>query len=246
MTGIACWQSQRPSHTRERGGGWLLARSQANSGWLARYPSAGRLRGYIWRKRQLYQEHGLDGPRGHQLLARRAQRDRPGADGHRERPVAITEFGCCTYLGAADAGGRGFAILDISAHDRDSTPPRLNGSYIRDESEQARELTEMLSIFDAAGVDATFVMTFAAPLNPTSDDPLYDLDMASYSLVKSFGGRLGPLGAAHPGAPWDRGRLGTIYPGMRWEPKESFRAVADFYTAHTPPAPYRRPQILPA
>src|SRR5207249_3725157 len=30
------------------------------------------------------------------------------------RPVAITEFGCCTYRGAADAGGRGFAILDIS------------------------------------------------------------------------------------------------------------------------------------
>src|SRR2546429_5427794 len=38
-------------------------------------------------------------------------------------------------------------------------------------------------------------MTFVAPLNPTSDDPLHDLDMASYSLVKSFGGRLGPLGA---------------------------------------------------
>jgi hypothetical protein len=154
-----------------------------------------------------------------------------------ERPVAITEFGCCTYRGAADAGGRGFAILDISAQDRQSTPPRLNGSYIRDEAEQARELTEMLSIFDAAGVDATFVMTFAAPLNPTSDDPLYDLDMASYSLVKSFGSRLGPLGAAHPEAPWDRSRLGTTYPGMPWEPKESFRAVADFYAAHTPPAP---------
>jgi len=154
-----------------------------------------------------------------------------------ERPVAITEFGCCTYRGAADAGGRGFAILDISAQDRQSTPPRLNGSYIRDEAEQARELTEVLSIFDAAGVDATFVMTFAAPLNPTSDDPLYDLDMASYSLVKSFGSRLGPLGAAHPEAPWDRSRLGTTYPGMPWEPKESFRAVADFYAAHTPPAP---------
>jgi hypothetical protein len=134
--------------------------------------------------------------------------------------------------GAADAGGRGFAILDISAGDRQSTPPCLNDRYVRDETEQARELTELLSIFDAAGVDATFVMTFAAPLNPTSDDPLYDLDMASYSLVKSFGGRLGPLGAAHPEAPWDRHRHGTTYPGMPWEPKDSFHAVADFY-AHT-------------
>jgi hypothetical protein len=149
-----------------------------------------------------------------------------------ERPVAITEFGCCTYRGAADAGGRGFAILDISAPGRESTPPRLNGRYVRDEPEQARELTEMLTVFDAAGVDATFVMTFVAPLNPTSDDPLYDLDMASYSLVKSFGTRLGPLGAAHPQAPWDRDRLSTTYPGLPWEPKESFGAVADFYAVH--------------
>lgn len=150
-----------------------------------------------------------------------------------ERPVAITEFGCCTYQGAADAGGRGFAILDISAPGQDSTPPRLNGLYVRDETEQAHDLTDMLSIFDAAGVDATFVMTFVAPLNPTSDDPLYDLDMASYSLVKSFGGRLGLLSTAHPEAPWDRNRLGTTYPGMPWEPKKSFGAVADFYAAHT-------------
>jgi hypothetical protein len=34
-TGIACWQSQQPSHTRDRGGGSLLARTQANFGWLA-------------------------------------------------------------------------------------------------------------------------------------------------------------------------------------------------------------------
>jgi hypothetical protein len=151
-----------------------------------------------------------------------------------ERPVAITEFGCCTYRGAAGAGGRGFAILDISSPGRNSTPSRLNGRYVRDETEQARELTEMLSIFDAAGVDATFVMTFVAALNPTSDDPVYDLDMASYSLVKSFGGRLGPFGTAHPQAPWDRSRLGTTYPDMPWEPKQSFQAVAEFYAAHAP------------
>jgi hypothetical protein len=148
-----------------------------------------------------------------------------------ERPVAITEFGCCTYRGAADAGGRGFAILDTSAEGRDTTPARLNGDYIRDESEQAAEVVDMLRIFDEAGVDATFLMTFVAPLNPTSDDPIYDLDMASYSLVKSFGGRLGPLGTAYPDAPWDRDRLGTTYPDLPWEPKESFGAVAEFYGA---------------
>lgn len=145
-----------------------------------------------------------------------------------DRPVAITEFGCCTYRGAADAGGRGFAILDITGG-RDSTPARLNGEYVRDEGEQSRELSELIRIFEAAGVDAAFVMTFVSPLNPCSGDPMYDLDMASYSLVKSYGGRLGPLGTAHPDAPWERERCGTTYPDMPWEPKESFRAVAAAY-----------------
>ena len=145
-----------------------------------------------------------------------------------DRPVAVTELGCCTYRGAADAGGQGFAILDFVSG-RDSTPPRLKGEYVRDESEQARELSDVIRIFDDAGVDATFVMTFVAPLNPCSDDPMFDLDMASYSLVKSYGGRLGPLGGAHPDAPWERRRLGTVYPDMPWEPKASFRAVADAY-----------------
>jgi hypothetical protein len=102
---------------------------------------------------------------------------------------------------------------------------------VRDESEQARELAEALTIFDADGADATFAMTFVAPLNPTSDEPLFDLDMASYSLVKSDGGRLGPLGAAHPEGPWDRERRGEVYLDMPWEPKESFTAVADFFRA---------------
>jgi hypothetical protein len=150
------------------------------------------------------------------------------------RPVAITEFGCCTYHGAADAGGRGFEILDYSVSARDSTPPRLKGAYIRDESEQAHEVTETLAIFDQAGVDASFVMTFVAPLNPCSDEPLYDLDMASYALVRSFGGRLGPLGEAYPEAPWDRRRMGTAYPDMPWEPKASFWAVSDVYGGRRP------------
>ena len=100
---------------------------------------------------------------------------------------------------------------------------------MRDEGEQARELSEVIGIFDDAGVDATFVMTFVAPLNPYSDDPMFDLDMASYSLVKSYGSRLGPLGTNHPDAPWERDRFGTTYPDMPWEPKASFRAVADSY-----------------
>jgi hypothetical protein len=153
-----------------------------------------------------------------------------------DRPVAITEFGCCTFRGAADAGGQGFMIIDTT-----SVPPRLKGVYVRDEAEQAAELSEDLRIFDAAGVDATFVFTFVAPTSPTSDDPLYDLDMASYALVKSYGNRLGDLATRFPDAPWDPIRSGTTYPDMPWEPKLAFGAVANFYEGRS----QREPGVQP-
>ena len=67
-----------------------------------------------------------------------------------------------------------------------------------------------------AGVDGAFVMTFVSPIAPHDDAPLYDLDMSSFSLVKSYAG----------------GRHSTTYPDMPWEPKKSFRAVADYYGRH--------------
>jgi hypothetical protein len=115
-------------------------------------------------------------------------------------------------------------IIDIT-----SLPPRLNGVDVLDKAEQAAEPSEDLKIFDAAGVDATFVFTFVAPTSPTSDDPLYDLDMASYAVVKSHGNRLGDLGTTFPDMPWNAIRSGTTYPDMPLEPKLAFGAVADFY-----------------
>jgi hypothetical protein len=58
------------------------------------------------------------------------------------------------------------------------------------------------------------VFTFVAPTSPYSDDPRYDLDMASYSLVASYGNRLGELATAFPELPWDASRRGTAYPDM--------------------------------
>jgi hypothetical protein len=91
--------------------------------------------------------------------------------------------------------------------------PRLAGQYVRDETLPARELTETLGILDGAGVDGAFVMTFVAPIAPCDDDPRYDLDMSSFALVKTYAD----------------GRHGTTYPDLPWEPKEAFRAVADYY-----------------
>jgi len=152
------------------------------------------------------------------------------------RPVVITEFGCCTYRGAADAGGMGWAIVDLDIAELGKRPPELNGEYVRDEAEQAEELTDLLTIFDDSDVDGAFVFTFVAPTSPYSDDPRYGLDMASYSLVKSYGNRLGDLAATFPDPPWDTDRSGTTYPGVPWEPKQSFQAVADFYAGRARPA----------
>jgi hypothetical protein len=91
--------------------------------------------------------------------------------------------------------------------------PRLKGHYVRDEALQAREISECLTELDRAGIKGAFVFTFVFPNNPHFDDPLYDLDMASYSVVKSY-----------PGS-----QHGITYPDMTWEPKESFRAVANYY-----------------
>jgi hypothetical protein len=142
------------------------------------------------------------------------------------RPLIIGEFGCCTYLGAADLGGSGFDIID---HAGDQ--PHVNGDYVRDEAGQAREITECLDIFEEAGADIAFVHTFIQPLSVWNPDPRFDFDLASYSLVKSFPSRLGPLAAEFTKIPWDTTEHGTTYPDTPWEPKESFRAVAAWNAA---------------
>jgi len=120
------------------------------------------------------------------------------------KPLAITEFGCCAYAGAADRGGMGWAIIDDSID-----PPRLDGDYVRDESEQVRYLAELNAIFAEQGVDLAFWFTFAGYPLVHDPDPRRDLDMASYGVVKML-----------PGGP------GTGYHGLGWEPKLAFGALA--------------------
>jgi hypothetical protein len=125
------------------------------------------------------------------------------------KPVAATEFGCCAYEGAGDRGGTGWDIVDDEAE-----PPALDGDYVRDESEQVRYLTELLTVFEEEGLDAAFWFTFAgydAPHLP--GDPRHDLDLATYGVVKML----------------EPGRKGTAYPDMDWEPKEVFAAMAERY-----------------
>lgn len=138
------------------------------------------------------------------------------ADGVRDlvaqgKPVAITEFGSAGYRGAGDRGAEG---LEIVEYGKDGGPVRLNGAYVRDEAGQAAYLRELLEVFEAGGVDSAFVFTFALydHVHRPDGDPREDLDLASYGIVKVY-----------------EDRLGVTFPGLPWEPKAAFAAVADHY-----------------
>lgn len=151
------------------------------------------------------------------LVSVDAYRDADNAAGYRDalraylrfgKPVAVTEFGCCTYRGAADRGGIGWMIVDEK-----SDPPVIPGTYKRDEDEQVRYLHDMLAVYEAESIDSAFWFSFAGfeqPRHPT--DPHRDLDLASYGVVAV-------LEHAH----------GTTYPDMAWEPKQVFGALAAVY-----------------
>jgi len=154
------------------------------------------------------------------------------------KPVIISEFGFRTYKGAESAteGMAGdltdskqslvVAISYLANSIRTAlfgtqlAPPRFKlkkGNWVRDEKAQADELIKQLKLLDQAKVNGAFISTFVSPIAPFSENPDDNLDINSYSLVKSL----------------DK-KLGTTYPNMPWEPKESFRAVADYYSKHQP------------
>lgn len=181
------------------------------------------------------------------------------------KPVEIGEFGCCTYQGAEKLGGMGWVImfgmmidylgpkanLPKRILDFIRIPTRVDGHYFRDESLQAHELTDQLGVLDASGVDGAFIFTFVSPMSHYNDDPRFDSDMPSYSLVKSYPEREGLdellkrlskqgkeiFGVDIPSEDLEKfttnvGRHGLTYPDMIWEPKQSFRAVAEYYSKY--------------
>jgi len=140
------------------------------------------------------------------------------------KPVIVTEFGMRTYHGAESSGALGFGVTDTTRLWLHTRPvigrfvrPRLKGTFQRDEAMQARELADTLDELERAGVAGALLSTFVGPWwASTDDDPRYDVDMDSMSLVKSLPG----------------GRHGVVYPDMPWEPKEAFAAVARHFASH--------------
>ncbi|WP_329619708.1 hypothetical protein OG357_03545 [Streptomyces sp. NBC_01255] len=135
------------------------------------------------------------------------------ARGTQGKALAITEFGSAGYRGAGDRGALGLEIVEYDG----TGPLRLNGVHARDEEGQAAYILELLRAFDAGGVDSTFVFTFALydHVHRPDGDPRDDLDLAGYGIVKVLDGG-----------------LGTAYPGLPWEPKAAFAALADYHREH--------------
>jgi hypothetical protein len=128
------------------------------------------------------------------------------------KPVAVTEFGSCTYVGAPGAGGMGWYVVDY-----DKDPPEIAGDLVRSEQTQARYLTRMLDQFESMGLYAALAYDFVTPDAPHRRNPRYDLDMAGYSIVRTI---------------WDT--PADPAPDWHWEPKAAFHALARRF-AH--PAP---------
>ena len=114
------------------------------------------------------------------------------------KPVVITEFGFATTKAPPIGGAMSLANVDNWSRFLHQLPvvgrfvrPRLSKIEERDEDIQTSRLVDQLNLLDSAGVDGAFVSTFIFPLNPDDEDPQYDLDRESASLVKTYrGGRV--------------------------------------------------------
>jgi hypothetical protein len=123
------------------------------------------------------------------------------------KPLCIMEFGCCAYKGADDKGAIGWAIVNWKKNS-----PELKGNYERDETVQSKYIIELLNVFKNEDVFAAFVFTFISYNYVHNDDPKYDLDMASYGVVKST-----------PGIYNNR------FENLQWIPKDAFYALGNYY-----------------
>ncbi|GAB3253208.1 hypothetical protein [Kineosporia babensis] len=116
------------------------------------------------------------------------------------KPVVVQEYGSCTFVGAPKEGGMAWYAVDY-----EQDPPRLRADVVRSEQVQADHITRMYDIFAEAGIHAATVYDFVSPDSPHNpDEPRYDYDAASYSIVK----------VQQEGENW------------RWEPKRAFHALA--------------------
>jgi hypothetical protein len=123
------------------------------------------------------------------------------------KPYAATEFGCCTFRGAADVAGGPEPVT----YDEHGRAAKLTAVVERDEEGQARYLVDLLNDYEAGGVEAAFVYTFANRHLPTTEDPERDFDLAARGIVRVLpDGSWTPKAAFHALAAYGRTRTQTL------------------------------------
>ncbi|GHI03880.1 abortive phage infection protein [Streptomyces cellostaticus] len=124
------------------------------------------------------------------------------------KPLAITEFGTCAYVGAPETRGMGWNVVDHDKH-----PEEIKGDLVRSERTQAAYLMQLLDVFSSMNLYAAMAFEFVTPDAPhRPGDPRHDLDLASYAITRTVEDR-----PYDPASGWHR------------EPKEAFRALARRY-----------------
>lgn len=118
------------------------------------------------------------------------------------KPVAITEFGCCPFVGADQMGPTGYFILDFSVN-----PPVFKEPCIRSEEVQSKYIVDLLNKYESAGVMSTFVFDFYSEGFCHDLNPERDFDKASFSITKH---------ACQ----------------SKWEPKLAFTEIGNYYAHH--------------
>lgn len=125
------------------------------------------------------------------------------------KPLIVMEVGSCTYEGAAVRGSGGFAILQGT--NPDGTIKYEGGKTpIRSEKEQADYVETQINLLSKTEVQGIFIFVFSFPTMFYSE--AIDLDMTSFSLVKSFS-KDDPRSQKLP----------------TWEPKEAYTRLAEVY-----------------
>jgi hypothetical protein len=118
------------------------------------------------------------------------------------KTVAVTEFGCCTWRGAANRGASGWMIVKGEAERQE-----LDGEYVRDENEQVEYLQELLGVYERQGINTAFWYTFASWNRPYRQNVREDLDLGSFGLVKLIDPQ-------------------ALNPADCWKPKAAFEELA--------------------
>ncbi len=123
------------------------------------------------------------------------------------KPLCVMEFGCCAYKGAQNKGAIGWAIADWKKQ-----VPEIKGNPVRDEDIQANYIKEHLRIFEEENITGAFVFTFVMYNYLHNENIKYDLDIASFGIVK-------PLRHQRNGG----------YQNLSWLPKQAFFELSNYY-----------------